>query len=957
MKRILLVVLVFITTLNAFAQNIFSGEPVQVVGQMNGYSTAASSNSIYRRVSVGSGTPTDGRGQWVKTYNVQSSGGDFTPINMTGGGGNGFLFISGPSGNRFQNKWVFSGTSVASQNAVNAISAYNTGNDMGLNMSTAGRYTFVFNDAGYTATNAKFYVAYTSNAPVTVTRASQTLNFDRSANLGITTSATPSSGENVYVRYTNGTDFTGATTVVQATGSGTSWSATIPSQTIGSTIRYYVFTSTITLASLNGMSEIDKSLSAINYDDNINSNYTYTLASSFTSITTGNFTSSATWGEQPYDGASYTIANTHTVTLNANATISGLTIDSGGTFVASDATPRILTIASGGTIANNGTFTAATGAVAFAATGTVTGIITFNDVTLAGGVNFGTASTINSLTTTSAAALSGTGAVRLIDVLTVSSGTFATNGNLILRSTSTGTARVAPVAGTITGEVTVERYLQGRRAFRFLTPSVTTTTSIRANWQNGGATTANIGTHITGSTSGANGFDTTGTGNASMFTYNAQASGTTSGFTAISNTNVGTLTSGVGYRILIRGDRNVDLAVVSSDNMNVPTTLSANGTLTTGTVTFTSTAGPALINNQEFNTQTNGYTLIGNPYASPVDWHAVTKTGVAANAYYTWDPTLGTSTQRGRYVVYSQDSGTANLLDDNSVLPLGNRQYLQTGQAVFVKNAVLATPATLTFNESNKASNYQYVYRTSDSAVTTSNSSLYLSVYEPNELAIGANAIDGAAALFGTDYATALDANDVEKLVASGENLAFVRANKNLAIETVAPIQANDELFVKTIAFQANKNYTFKVNTQNFDASVSAKMVDLYLNTETPLDVTQPSFVTFITTADVNSYGSDRFKIVFNSSALTNDNFANNTISVYPNPIVNNQFTIALPSSVTGTVNVSMTNMLGQEVYKATSEATPTMQVQPNQPLQEGVYIVSIDNNGSVMQTKVIVKN
>ena len=146
------------------AQNIFNGEPVQVVGQMNGYSTAAGSNSTHRRVSIAT-NQTDGRGQWVKTYNVQSSGGDFVPITMSGGGSNGFLFISGPSGNRYANKWTFSGVGSGAVNAVNNLSAYNSGNDMGLNMSTAGRYTFVFNDVGYTGTNAKYYVAYTTAAP------------------------------------------------------------------------------------------------------------------------------------------------------------------------------------------------------------------------------------------------------------------------------------------------------------------------------------------------------------------------------------------------------------------------------------------------------------------------------------------------------------------------------------------------------------------------------------------------------------------------------------------------------------------------------------------------------------------------------------------------------------------------------------------------------------------------
>ena len=93
---------------NLFAQNIFSGEPIQVVGSMNSYSTTTASNSIYRRVSVNIGNPVDGRGQWVKTYSAAATGANVTNSNMGGGSGNGFLFISGPASNRFQNKWVFS---------------------------------------------------------------------------------------------------------------------------------------------------------------------------------------------------------------------------------------------------------------------------------------------------------------------------------------------------------------------------------------------------------------------------------------------------------------------------------------------------------------------------------------------------------------------------------------------------------------------------------------------------------------------------------------------------------------------------------------------------------------------------------------------------------------------------------------------------------------------------------
>ena len=82
---------------SVYGQNIYFGEPVQVVGSFNGYNVNPYNSdyrtTTFRRVSTSSSFPTDGRGQWATTINVQNSGGNVTPVNMTGGGGNGFLFI------------------------------------------------------------------------------------------------------------------------------------------------------------------------------------------------------------------------------------------------------------------------------------------------------------------------------------------------------------------------------------------------------------------------------------------------------------------------------------------------------------------------------------------------------------------------------------------------------------------------------------------------------------------------------------------------------------------------------------------------------------------------------------------------------------------------------------------------------------------------------------------------
>lgn len=266
----------------SFSQNIFSVERVQVVGAFNGYVTTPYGTdyrtTTYRRLSITSGNPTDGRGQWATTINVQNTGGDVAPINMPGGSGNGFLFISGPSANRFLNKWVFSGVGQGITDGINNISCFNCGNDMGLNMSTPGYYSFVFNDCGYTQTNAFYYIGYTSATPVTLSRNLQVINGDGSVSIGITTSAVPSAEEKIYVRYTTGADFsgTGSSSVVQASGAGTAYTATIPPFGSGTVVRYYLFTSTRSLAQISAATESQKSLALLNYDDNAGANFVYT---------------------------------------------------------------------------------------------------------------------------------------------------------------------------------------------------------------------------------------------------------------------------------------------------------------------------------------------------------------------------------------------------------------------------------------------------------------------------------------------------------------------------------------------------------------------------------------------------------------------------------------------------------------------------------------------------------
>lgn len=135
-------------------------------------------------------------------------------------------------------------------------------------------------------------------------------------------------------------------------------------------------------------------------------------------------------------------------------------------------------------------------------------------------------------------------------------GNLINNGTIVFKSDASGTAMFDVFNGsqTGTGVVTAERYIPARRAFRFVSAPVTTTTTIKQNWQENAGSTAGLGTHITGTGGAANGFDDTATNNPSMFTF---TNGTWQAVTTTTTPSV--LTAGTPYRLMVRGDRTTDL--------------------------------------------------------------------------------------------------------------------------------------------------------------------------------------------------------------------------------------------------------------------------------------------------------------------------------------------------------------------------------------------------------------
>lgn len=181
--------------------------------------------------------------------------------------------------------------------------------------TTSGRY-YTFRLKGANDWHSReFVVMETTNSPVTISSVSAnnaTRYNTQNVTVTITTSGTPSSEEKIYVRYTTNS-FTNSSLVL-ATGSGTSWTAVIPGTASNSTrVDYYVLTSTVVDTTVDD----DFDLWTLRGANNGGSNWNYTLAtaSAPTVTTNSTVTSIAT--------TSATLGGNMTATGGANASTRG----------------------------------------------------------------------------------------------------------------------------------------------------------------------------------------------------------------------------------------------------------------------------------------------------------------------------------------------------------------------------------------------------------------------------------------------------------------------------------------------------------------------------------------------------------------------------------------------------------------------------------------------------------
>ncbi|MFM9840174.1 MAG: fibronectin type III domain-containing protein [Cyclobacteriaceae bacterium] len=398
-------------------------------------------------------------------------------------------------------------------------------------------------------------------------------------------------------------------------------------------------------------------------------------------------------------------------------------------------------------------------------------------------------------------------AVEIYDGLKINGGILNANGNITIKSGPSASAAIQQItSGSITGNVKVERYMDTKEDWRYLSSPVAGVKV--ADWQ--------LFIPITGN------FPETSTGPgltnaASMYYYNTQYIA----YPVSSNQEI--IQKGVGY------------ATYMYNGASGPTNLISTGVPHQGTVNFTITGGSS---DPEI-----GWNLLGNPYASDIVWNNNSADWPSSNISDMISVRKNNGAGGYEWMTWNR-SANIGTLPNNGQIP--------SGQAFWVK--AIAGSASLSVNESAKTT-----------LSSTNNNWFYRSGSQVNDFSFSIKIDDGHK----QDYAYVMVTDNgspgydeikdgVKKLnsffnlstsSSDGIRLVFNDVGNNFCERTI-PINL---LPGEVITELAHGTYTLSFsNLDNFSLA-NVQLIDAFLNTTTSINMNSAPY-SVVVTSDPASY-------------------------------------------------------------------------------------------------------
>lgn len=418
-----------------------------------------------------------------------------------------------------------------------------------------------------------------------------------------------------------------------------------------------------------------------------------------------------------------------------------------------------------------------------------------------------------------------TGALRVVSA----NSNFASDGNLVLRSTSDGTSNNARIGqllngASVSGDVTVERFMSAEgRIYRYISTPVS------------GFSVAELQLDfpVTGSFTGTS-VCAGCTTNQSMFSYNG-ATQAYEDFPASSNTE--TLSAGVGYAAFIR-----------QDVIGPPVTIDWTGPINQGTV-------PLPVS---YNGTAESWNLVGNPYPSSIDWDnsGWTKTSIAGSI----------SVRNNNTGMFQTWNGATGSLP-NGVIATGQAFWVRTTgvtPSLQVTEPVKTTATGEFFREASDELN-QFILTLSDGTVEDQ---AFFWVSE-----VASSGLDDFDAVKLNNFR---DVGNVPLM-----DLATYSYGEDalpMAINSVDRLNCGDIVKVYTNDLIAG-NYELNFSASGFVEDLTWMLKDKFTGIQTNL--TDTPIYNFVVTEDESSKAVDRFElsIVYNPAELTSQ--GNTLISNY----------------------------------------------------------------------------
>lgn len=533
-------------------------------------------------------------------------------------------------------------------------------------------------------------------------------------------------------------------------------------------------------------------------------------------------------------------------------------------------------------------------------------------------------------------------------------GTLNANNLLRLRSDASGTSRIGASNGTITGEVTVERYFPARRAWRFIgLPFSSSSQSINQAWQEGYTDvvlqcppqytgTPGFGTAIAYNNAPGSGYDIHNNNyKPSLQVY--QNSMWVTPLSTLTNLVTTSPSAFPAYSLFVRGDRTVCLTNTNDSNT---TTLRPRGVLNQfGGAPVSRNLGGA----------PNDYILIGNPYASSVDIRNIvaTASGIYTDMFWAWNPALGGADGTGGYEAISLPSGI--FVPNHPSYTAGTTVQ---GSQAFIVRRNNASSSFLSFNEADKIGTDLPGGVFGIRATKLKPPAIFVNLMD-----ISGALVDGVGAVFGNKYSSEADSEDIpKKWNEEIENMALVRNGKTLSIELrPVPAARKDTLFFRLYLKQ--KPYRLQVFTQNLPINITGKgwIIDKYLGSKTEINLYDTVFYDFVPNTDTNSY-RNRFILVFNSTDASSIRGKNdtgliadnkNSITVSPNPVNDSKVMLKFKNIDKGEYEVTIYSPEGKRLFGRKlhhNGGTNIYPLQLNATWVSGLYKLTVINEKSKVE-------